>query len=49
MIAFIFLPSPRAIAKEGVGGGVVNPPTFLKLTYSENRVGHSEYLTAIIV
>ena len=29
---------------EGVlgGGGVVNPPTFLELTYSENRVGHSE-------
>ena len=29
---------------EGVlgGGGVVNPPTFVELTYSENRVGHSE-------
>ena len=24
------------------GGGVVNPPTFLKLTYSEIWVGHSE-------
>ena len=27
----------------GIGGGeVINPPTFLELTYSENRVGHSE-------
>ena len=34
---------PKAVAM-GVwgGGGVVNPPTFLELTYSENQVGHSE-------
>ena len=27
---------------EGGIGEVVNPPTFVELTYSENRVGHSE-------
>ena len=32
---------PKAVAM-GVWGGVVNPPTFLELTYSENQVGHSE-------
>ena len=34
----------RAVARGGGywwggGGGVVNPPTFVELTYSENRVG----------
>ena len=33
--------SCRDVARGGIGG-VVNPPTFLELTCSENRVGHSE-------
>ena len=34
---------PRAVALMVLGGGgVVNTPTFLELTYSENQVGHSE-------
>ena len=33
---------PKAVAMGVWGGGVVNPPTFLELTYSENQVGHSE-------
>jgi hypothetical protein len=41
-IYFFPSPRPRAVAREGIGGGMVNPSTFLKLTYSENRVGHSE-------
>ena len=35
----------RAVVMGGIGwggGGVVNSPTFLKLTYSEVWVGHSE-------
>ena len=31
----------RAVAR-GVLGGWLTPPSFLELTYSENRVGHSE-------
>jgi hypothetical protein len=31
----------RAVAR-GVLGGWLTPPTFVELTYSENRVGHSE-------
>jgi hypothetical protein len=26
----------------GIGGGGYPPPTFVELTYSENRVGHSQ-------
>ena len=33
----------RAVARGGIGGGGwLTPPTFVELTYSENRVGHSE-------
>jgi hypothetical protein len=32
----------KAVARGVLGGGVVNPPTFVELTYSENQVGHSE-------
>ena len=35
----------RAVAKGVLGGGgwlTPPPPTFVELTYSENRVGHAE-------
>ena len=32
----------RAVARGGIGGGWLTPPTFVELTYSENWVGHSE-------
>ena len=30
----------RAVARGGIGGWLTPPPTFVELTYSENRVGH---------
>ena len=32
----------KAVGVMGEGGFPPPPPTFLELTYSENRVGHSE-------
>ena len=33
----------RAVARGGIfGGWLTPPPTFVELTYSQNRFGHSE-------
>ena len=40
--AFKLIPQARAVARGVLGGRVINPPTFLKLTYSEIWVRHSE-------
>ena len=40
--SFVLLQKHQGRSEGGYWGGWLTPPTFVELTYSENRVGHSE-------